>query len=138
LSYQNTIISYTYLEYIFGQAFFANNFIVKNPDTAYNEVVGTDMYLYPYEDGTTYGKFEDLVVKEGYETPIPLVADTNVSYGSREFRFSGTALTALSTATSWAIGDVNGNLYLACNDSHNGFNVRGYHFRPGLTEIGKY
>jgi len=135
VSYQNTVISNTYLEYIFGQAFYSNNFIVKNPKQVYNEVVGTPMYLYVYEDGTTYGKFEDLKIKDGYETPVLLVRSTNVTFTSRQFRFTGSI--DLSGATSWAIGDADGNLYIACNDNHNGFNVSEQHLRPGLLEIGK-
>jgi hypothetical protein len=93
------------------------------------------MYLYVYEDGTTYGKFEDLKIKDGYETPVLLVRSTNVTFTSRQFRFTGSI--DLSGATSWAIGDANGNLYIACNDNHNGFNVSEQHLRPGLLEIGK-
>jgi hypothetical protein len=135
VSYQNTVISNTYLEYVFGQAFYSNNFIVKNPKQVYNEIVGTPMYLYVYEDGTTYGKFEDLKIKDGYETPVLLDRGVNVTFTSRQFRFTGSI--DLSGATSWAIGDEDGNLYIACNDNHNGFNVSEQHLRPGLLEIGK-
>jgi hypothetical protein len=135
ISYQNSVLSYEYLEYVFGQKFYSENNIVKNPKVEYNEVVGTPMYLYIYDDGTTYGKFDDLRVKSGYDSSTLLEEGTNVTWSSNELEF--TAPIDLSEATSWAIGDSDGNLYMACNSNHAGFKVYKKHFRPDLLEIGK-
>jgi len=129
------VLSYEYLEYVFGQKFYSENNIVKNPKVEYNEVVGTPMYLYIYDDGTTYGKFDDLRVKSGYDSSTLLEEGTNVTWSSNELEF--TAPIDLSEATSWAIGDSDGNLYMACNSNHTGFKVYKKHFRPDLLEIGK-
>ncbi len=133
VTYQVSVLSLVPSEYIFGQSFFSQNFIVKNPVKAYNETIGTPMYLYTYATLTKYGKFDDLKVKTGYETPILLVEGTNCSFSSGEFEIT----TDLSSLANWAIGDTDGNLYVACNDNHQGFKAFRKHFRPGLLEIGK-
>jgi len=133
VTYQVSVLSLVPSEYIFGQSFFSQNFIVKNPVKAYNETIGTPMYLYTYATFTKYGKFDDLKVKTGYETPILLVEGSNCSFSSGEFEIT----TDLSSLANWAIGDTDGNLFVACNDNHQGFKVFRKHFRPGLLEIGK-
>lgn len=133
---QNSVFPLDYKEYVIGLSFFTNNFIVNNPETMFDNVVGTPMYFYPYGNGTKYDKFSIYKVKSGYGTPKLLQNGSNVSFSSGQFRFSGNiSMTAL---TSWAIGDALGNLYLACNFPYNGFNVSRQHFYPNQSVIGDY
>lgn len=91
------------------------------------------MYLYIYTNGTTYGKFDTFKIKSGYASSTLLESGTNVSFSFGEFRFIGISLTS---ATSWAIGDELGNLYMACNFNYNGFNAVRHHFYPNQKGIG--
>ena len=132
VSYQNTIISYEYLKYIFGQKFYSENFIVKNPKVEYNVVKGTNKYLYRYTNGTQYGKFDDLKVKSGWYSKT-LLSSANASISENNTLVLSSSM---SGVTSWAIGDNDGNLYLACNDNYSGVRFYKQHFRQGVNEIG--
>ena len=128
-TYQLNVLSYFVGLYIVGQAFYSENFIVNNPNSE------QETYLFIYEDGTTYGLFEDLKIKDTYELQVALDS-TKILYDSVENKVYFTGLIDLTDATSWAIGDGDGNLYIACNDNHNGFLANNEHFRVGVKEIG--
>ncbi len=134
INYEVGVLSKNYMEYVFGQMFFSENHIVKNPNRSYNQVIGTPKYLYLYDDNTKYGKFEDLFIKSGWDSKT-LLTTSNTSFNGTTFAFN-TGLIDFTGVTSWAIGDNDGNLYIACNDSHNGFKVVKTHFRYDLLEIG--
>lgn len=131
---QTSVFPLDYKEYVLGLSFFTNNFLVNNPETEFDEVVGTDMWFYPYTNGTQYDKFSIYKVKTGYGTPIRLRNGINASYTNRQFRFSSPI--SLTGVTSWAIGDELGNLYMACNYGYNGFNTSRLHFYPNQQVIG--
>ncbi len=128
-TYNVNMLSYETNLYIFGQAFFNDNYLVNNPD--YTKAP----YLYLYKNGEKYGLFEDLLVKSGYVSSTLLT--------SSNFRFTTFTHTAvfvginLTNVTSWAIGDQDGNLYLACNEGLNGFMFNREHYRIQINEIGK-
>ena len=131
---QTSVFPFDYKQYVIGISFFTNNFLVNNPETEFDTVVGTPLYFYPYTNGTTYDKFTTYKIKSGYGTPILLQNGVNVSYSSGQFRFSSPI--SMTGLTSWAIGDSLGNLYLACNYNYNGFNVSRQHFYPNEAVIG--
>jgi hypothetical protein len=132
VSYQNTVISYDYLKYVFGQKFYSENYVVKNPKIEYNVVKGTNKYLYRYTNGTKYGKFDDLKVKSGWNSKI-LLSSSNASISSNNSLVLSSSMVGV---TSWAIGDNDGNLYLACNANYSGVRLVKRHFRQGMNEIG--
>ena len=125
-------------EYVIGDAFYTENFLVKNPNVVKSQIVGTKMYVYIYNNHTNYGKFDDLLVKDEYNIVEELVLDTNVviNYANRTFRFIGSLATQIANGSNWAIGDEFENLYMACNFNYNGFNFYQKHFRKSLYEIG--
>lgn len=132
INYEIGMMSLNYLEFIFGNSFFTENFITKN-------VYNNPKYAYLYNVETvTYGKFDDLFIKEGWVFKI-LLSLSNVSFDGEKFEFMGNILETfnLGLAKRWAIGDDQGNLYLACNSSSLGFKVYKKHFRPNLYEIGE-
>jgi hypothetical protein len=131
ISYQNTVESYEYLKFVFGQKFYTENFIVKNPIVDYNVIKGTPKYLYRYENGTKYGKFDDLKVKIGYSSKTLLTNSNSTIIADRLIM-----IISMIGVTSWAIGDNEGNLYLACNDNWAGIRFIKRHFRPNIYEIG--
>ena len=130
VSYGVMIKSKKYAEYILGNHFFTQNSLINKIANDFN------VYLYKYTDGTQYGIFDDYTLKDGiYDTPV-LLSTTNTSISSTTglFTFLGTALINTSTHTSWAIADENGNLFMACNEPHNGFKVYLRHFnKSGLS-----
>ena len=128
LSYQISVIPFQYDEYVLGQNFFEDNPIVSNGKE------DVKLYLYKYADGTTYGIFDDLVVKSGY-TSSTLLSSLNTDFTDGVFTFTNEAI-ILDVQTSWAIGDEDGNLYIACNKNHNGFRFALRHYRDGLLNIG--
>jgi len=134
-TYQLNVLSYYVGLYVIGQAFFNNNFIVNNPDTA------KAPYIYLYTSVVTYDLFEDLKVKDGYLTLIKL-SETEIEYDSTLNRVNflmGSTLGAYwqnNTILSWAIGDYDKNLYIACNEGLNGFLISKQHFRTNIKEIG--
>jgi len=134
MTYQATIMAYKYYEYVIGQYFYNKNFLVSNPTVNQGVVVGETKYLYIYTNGTKYDKFDDLKVKTGWATQVELDS-SNMLYNStvKWWYFTGISL---SSATSWAIGDEDGNLYLACNFGYNGFKEYRNHFRYGINQIG--
>jgi hypothetical protein len=134
-TYQLNVISYYVGLYVLGQAFFNNNFIVNNPDET------KEAYIYLYTDSTRYELFDDLKVKTGYATTIKL-STSNIEYDSTLNKISfidssdvDDYFTA-NTITSWAIGDSELNLYIACNEGLNGFLISKEHFRTNIKEIG--
>lgn len=131
---QTSVFPFDYTQYVIGISFFTNNFLVNNPETEFDTVVGTPLYFYPYTNRTVYDKFTTYKIKSGYGTPILLQNGVNVSYSSGQFRFSSPI--SMTGLTSWAIGDSLGNLYLACNQNYNGFNASRQHFYPNEAVIG--
>lgn len=128
-TYQLNVLSGDFGEYVIGQSFYNNNFIVNNPETE------KEAYLYLYTTAMKYELFEDLKVKDGYTTPIKL-DPTKILYDTTQNRLYFTELVSLTGVTAWAIGDVEGNLYIACNSNNNGFLINREHFRIGIREIG--
>lgn len=131
INYEIGMMSKNYQEYIFGHRFFTENFIAKN-------VVSNPKYLYTYNtDSIKYGKFDDMLIKEGWQFKV-LITLSNVSFDGSVFQFTSTLGDTfdLGLVKLWAIGDNEGKLYLACNSSNNGFKVCRKHFRPDLYEIG--
>jgi|GEM_PF-5722708 len=131
LTYQLSFISYYLGQYILGQKFFDNNWLVNNPNS---ETVIT--YLYLYTDGTEYELFDDMFIKDGYDSETQLdntKIELDTTNGTVEF--IGTI--SLTGVTSWAIGDSDGHLHIACNETLNGFIYNPEHLRSGVKEIGK-
>jgi len=60
---------------------------------------------------------------------------SNCSFSTKllQYRFIDIDMTGI---TSWAIGDEFGELYVACNEPLNGFNIVKTHIRPGILGIG--
>jgi hypothetical protein len=129
LTYQLNAVSYNVGQYVFGQALFNDNLLVNNPNGQ------MPAYLYLYEDGTVYELFDDLNIKSGYATQITL-DNTYISYSSITDKVTFSELVDLTDVTSWAIGNADGELYIACNEGLNGFLVNQEHFRYGVKEIG--
>jgi len=96
------------------------------------------MYVYIYNNNTKYGKFDDLLVKNGYNIVEELISGVNVTinHSLNRFRFTGSLLDKITSNSNWAIGDEFENLYLACNHNYSGFNFYKKHFRNDLVEIG--
>ena len=136
LTYQVGIVSKYFGMYIFGQSFYSKNFIVSNVADFMNDT----MYFYGYADAPNYKIFEDLKVKKGYRVKIPItnnnfvIVPTAIQDGVG-VRFQGNLNT--SSFVAWALGDSEGNLYVAHNGQYNGFDLIPTHFREGLKEIGK-
>ena len=128
-TYQVNVLSSVVGLYIIGQAFYNNNFIVNNPETE------KEAYLYLYTTAMKYELFEDLKVKSGYTTPIKL-DPTKILYDNTQNKVYFTGLISLVGVTAWAIGDIEENLYIACNSNYNGFLINKEHFRSGVREIG--
>lgn len=136
LTYQVGIVSKYFGMYIFGQSFYSKNFIVSNVADFMNDT----MYFYGYADAPNYKIFEDLKVKKGYRVKIPItnnnfVIQPTAIQGGVGVRFKGNLNT--SSFVAWALGDSEGNLYVAHNGQYNGFDLIPTHFREGLKEIGK-
>lgn len=136
LTYQVGIVSKYFRMYIFGQSFYSKNFIVSNVADFMNDT----MYFYGYADAPDYKIFEDLKVKKGYRVKIPITNNNFVIVptaiqGGVGVRFQGNLNT--SSFVAWALGDSEGNLYVAHNGQYNGFDLIPTHFREGLKEIGK-
>jgi hypothetical protein len=131
-SYQLNVIPLDYSEYVIGQNFYIENPLVDNSKQQIKK------YLYVYEDNTKYNIFDDLKVKENYVTNVPL-NNQNLIYNISTYtvNFDGSAESSLSNATSWAIGDEEGNLYIACNNPNNGFGVLARHRRLETLRIGE-
>ena len=138
IPYQLNVIPYDYKTYVIGQEFYNENFLVKNPKQKENQVFGTKMLVYIYDDLTPYGIFDDLKIKSGYNKTLVLFNGANVEIDTTEktFRFLSTTLTDVLNGANWAIGDEFGNLYLACNENLEGFNFFKKHFVQDLLEIG--
>ena len=132
-SYQLNVISHYQGLYVFGLKFFTDNLLVSNQR-------GLRLnYLYVYHNDEKYEMFEDLFVKSGYATMTELNSSTmSFDLSTLRLEFLSTALYATQhlSATSWAIGDSEGNLFLACNEILNGFQVFKTHIRPSIWEIG--
>ena len=131
-SYEIKMLSYYVGLYVFGTKFYTDNFIVSNPSST------NKPYLYLYRDNTYYDMLEDLLkIKPAYSDVIELDT-TNCSFetSSLEYRFVGIDFTTGTPVTSWAIGDSEGNLFLACNEPLEGFNIIKTHIRPNIKAIG--
>ncbi len=135
LNYQVSFMAKDFKEYVIGQKFYTDNFIVKNPNIQYGKYVGVTKYLYIYETLTTYNLFDDLKIKSGWNSKVE-ITDSNSLISAINLGFTGSLATAIASGENWAIGDNDGNLYLACNDNSNGFYFHLTHFRPNEKEIG--
>jgi hypothetical protein len=135
-TYQISIIPLNHKEYVIGQAFYTDNTMVTNPEVRLVNGVETNvspkMYLYRYKNGTKYNKFDDLIVRGGWFDKVEL-SNANVFNDENKLEFIGLMS---STYTSWAIGDEDENLYIACNFHFNGFKKVARHFRPSILNIG--
>ncbi len=131
MTYQLNVVPYNVGQYVLGQSFFTENYVVNNP----NEGNVKQAYIYLYEDGTKYELLEDLKIKSGYVSQL-ILTTSNISYSllDNQITFSGNI--DLTDKTSWAIGDEDGNLYIACNENLNGWKTAKKHIRPGIKEIG--
>ena len=138
--YQLNVLSYDYGEYVIGQEFYSENFLIKNPNKKNDTIIGTKTYLYVYDTRTPYGIFNDLKIKSGHLSKVELINGTNIQLNldidKRRIEFLGSTATQVENNENWAIGDELGNLYIACNTNHNGFSFFRGHFRPDLKEIG--
>ncbi len=145
VSYQVNVLPLDYKDYVFGQYFYTDNRLVKNPDVYKDTNISSKLYLYKYKDQTTYNIFDDLLIKledkvAGVDyDKVEVVGGTNVkSFISTNGKvlFDGNGLLTSGVHRSWAIADEEGNLYLACNKPYQGFKVILRHFRPNLVELG--
>jgi hypothetical protein len=128
-TYHLSIIPDDYEEYVIGQ-----NFYTENPFVYYTDTPKT-LKLYVYPTLTTYNKFDDLKIKSGWSDSYNL-SNTVLTYSSGVFSFLGSYAQYVGTNANWAIGDDEGNLYLACNTNHNGWKVYTRHLHPNLIQIG--
>lgn len=129
-SYHLAIMPLNFEEYVIGQNFYTENPTVAN--------VPKTKYLYVYDTLTPYNKFEDLKVKSGYNaSKTTALTTSNLVRTGYVYEFNSTIQDLLDGAGNWAIGDAEGNLYIACNSNENGFKVISRHFRPGLRIIGE-
>ncbi len=130
LTYQIGFSSFFMNQYILGQKFFDNNWLVNNPnDTEVNT------YLYLYSNETEYGLFDDMFVKEGYDSETKLDS-TKIILNTYTEKVTFVNIGDLEGVTGWAIGDEDGYLYLACNEALNGFKYKPQHFLLDVKEIG--
>jgi len=131
-SYQLNIIPLDYRALVVGQNFYTENPLIMNPE---NEI---KKYLYVYENNTQYNIFDDLKIKSGYAASVEL-NENNFVFNDVSFtmNFQGNAEFALEDATSWAIGDENENLYLACNFPYKGLGLISRHKRLNVFSIGQ-
>ena len=128
-TYELKMLSYYVGLYVFGIKFYSDNFIVDNPE------FDKAPFLYLYTDGTYYDLLEDMIkIKTTYSSVIELDS-SNCSFSTEllQYRFIDIDMTGV---TSWAIGDEFGELYVACNEPLNGFNIVKTHIRPGVLGIG--
>jgi len=143
VSYQINIVSQDERKYIIGHNFSIDNPLVKNQNVKDGINYSKPLFLYKYKDETTYNIFDDLTIKlqgktSGVDYDKVEINTSTASYNSTTglYRFIGSGIVSNTTHTSWAIGDEDGNLYLACNQPYNGFNVILRHHRPNLLQIG--
>lgn len=142
LSYQISVLPEEHNLYVFGQAFFSNNYLVKNRDEA-----KATKYLYIYDnvedyEFLRYGILDDLKIKQGYAEKIELnETNSSIYYENDRLKFRITdsdILEKIDEATHWAIGDNNHDLYVTCNKNLYGFDVVERHIRNDILEIGNY
>lgn len=140
-NYQVSIMPYDYRDYVIGTKFFTANRLVYNPSSI------EKLYLYRYRDNTRYEIFDNLLIKDDTFTHIydkvELVRTsgyTNLNFNTttKQLTFINEATIDPNIHTSWAIGDEDGNLIIACNVNVNGFIVKRRHFRPNITQIGEF
>lgn len=134
ITYQISIIPQNPTEYVMGSMFYSNNLLVKARDDK-------KMYLYLYGDEKyKYGIFDTLKVKDGYYDSV-LLDDTKVTVSENivdnSYDFMIDIDTGIGSSELWAIGDEDGNLYIACNSNEIGFKSTRLHFRPNVIEMGK-
>ena len=132
-SYQLNIIPLDFNDYIIGQSFYTENPLVMNQD------VRVEKKLYIYTNNTKYNMFDDLKIKSGFSSSLDINSSNLVSNAQTfTYNFQGAALTAInaSNVKSWAIGDDEGNLFLACNKKYTGFKLLARHNRLNTLNIG--
>ena len=129
-TYELKMLSYYVNLYVFGIKFFTDNFIVDNPTSDKKAF----LYLYKYNNAT-YDMLEDLRIKPYYSSVIELDSDnSSFDIDLLQYRFIDIDF---EDVTSWAIGNANGDLYVACNEAINGFDIIKSHFRPLSKAIGR-
>lgn len=132
-AYHLAIVPYNHEDYVIGQSFYETNPLVYD----FQEI---DKYIYIYTNGTTYNKFDDLKIKSGHVGSIKII-DNDIVFNATTgvFSFEQNLLDGLdliSNKTGWAIGDAEGNLYLASNSYVEGFKIFTRHLHPNLLQIG--
>ena len=128
-TYELKMLSYYVGLYVFGTKFYTDNFIVNNP------TLENKPYLFLYRDGTYYDLLEDLLkIKPTYSDVIELDS-SNCSFdiGTLQYRFISLDFDGV---TSWAIGNANKDLYVACNEPLDGFDIKKTHIRQNVLGIG--
>jgi hypothetical protein len=93
------------------------------------------MYLYVYPTLTKYNKFDDLKIKSGWSDRYVMSTDV-FSYNSGVFSFLFAYAQYVGTNANWAIGDEEGNLFIASNTNANGFKILLRHLHPNLIQFG--
>ena len=84
-----------------------NRLVTENPPT--------EIRLYTYTDGTTYGRTDTLTLKSGYDiessyTTVPVISST-------DFKITITDVRLLAGKDCWCLTDENDNLLLAVNQN---------------------
>lgn len=140
IQYNVSVMSFNYGQFVVGQRFTSFNPLVNNDLD--------DLYIYVYnnQNYTKYGIFNDQMIRNmGNATKVLLspsnVAISDINYGQNRYgvrvEFIGTLKTLVENNSNWAIGDNEGNLYLACNENISSFDFLGTHQDIRVKEIGK-
>lgn len=132
-TYQLNVISHYQGLYVFGLKFYTDNLLVVNDRSQ------SITYLYIYRNGERYEMFEDIFIKNTYESRVLLNEETmTFDLATLRLEFFGLALELLEdeNTTSWAIGNAQKDLYIACNEPLNGLKIFKTHVRPDIWEIG--
>ena len=140
VQYNVSVMSFNYEQFIVGQRFTSFNPLVNNDlDNLY-------IYVYDEENYTKYGIFNDQAIRNmGNATKVLLsqsiVVINDINYGQNRYgvkvEFIGTLKTLVENNSNWAIGDDQGNLYIACNENITSFDFLGTHRDIRVKEIGK-
>lgn len=135
MNYNLKVISHVLNDFIIGRMFFERNNLVSN------KYVNEDVYLFFYIDGTQYDIFEDLKIKETYEGAVNLrnydIVKLEKINDRVRLKIDWQETPFEDLITSWAIGNANGDLYLASNKKVKDIDVIRTHIRPGIKVIGQ-
>ena len=129
-AYHLGITPLDYTKYVIGQSFYT-----ENPLVYYTENQ-KKMFLYVYPTLTKYNKFDDLKIKSGWSDRYEMFSSGVFTYNSGVFSFLFAYAQYVGTNANWAIGDEEGNLFIASNTNANGFKILLRHLHPNLIQIG--